>query len=228
MTAIVRPLTASPFKVLRAGPDRNARRPSNRTSSGPPGKRTATARRPKAAATATALVPDDAVSPAPRSHTRASISRRRAAAPTWTFVRLGKRACVSSSGPIRGRSSGSPSTTACGLPTSTAVRRMPSTSSGSADPRPRPGPARRARPPQHRAYLTWTDADRDVVAPPPVPARGDARSVPRHLGLRSVRVPDRDLDPVVAAAEDLEHAVGCRRRAADPRSSAVIASVVTR
>ena len=47
-------------------------------------------RRPNAAATATALVPDDAVSPAPRSHTRASISPSPSRRATWTFVRFGK------------------------------------------------------------------------------------------------------------------------------------------
>ena len=49
-----------------------------------------------AAATATALVPDDSVSPTPRSQTRAVTSPGASTRATWTFVRSGKRACVSS------------------------------------------------------------------------------------------------------------------------------------
>ena len=49
-----------------------------------------------AAATATALVPDDSVSPTPRSQTRAVTSPGASTRATCTFVRFGKRACVSS------------------------------------------------------------------------------------------------------------------------------------
>src|SRR3954454_17367205 len=116
--------------TLVAGPVRSASPPTKRTVSSPPGKTTTTGSAPKAAATATALEPEEAVSPAPRSQTRASIPAavRRA---TCTFVRRGNLGCTSSNGPMRGSCPGSPSTTACGFPTSTVVRRMPSTSSGS-------------------------------------------------------------------------------------------------
>ena len=67
------------------------------------------------------------VSPTPRSQTRAVTSPGPSMRATCTFVRFGKRGCVSSSGPSRGRSSGSPTTTACGLPTSTGVSSMPAT-----------------------------------------------------------------------------------------------------
>src|SRR3954449_13221723 len=116
--------------TLVAGPVRSASPPTKRTVRTPPGNETATGSEPKAAATATALEPEEAVSPAPRSQTRASIPAavRRA---TCTFVRRGNLGCTSSNGPMRGSCPGSPSTTACGFPTSTVVRRMPSTSSGS-------------------------------------------------------------------------------------------------
>ena len=72
-------------------------------------------------------------SPPRRAPRRGPSSRpgRRSRA-TWTFVRFGKRSCVSSSGPIRGSSSGSPITTACGLPTSTTMTSSPAICSGSA------------------------------------------------------------------------------------------------
>ena len=103
-----------------------------RTRRSPPGKRTVVVPSPvQAAATATALVPDEAVSPAPRSQTRAVTSPGPSIRATWTFVRSGNLGCVSSSGPIRPISSGSPTTTACGLPTSTGTKRIPAASSGS-------------------------------------------------------------------------------------------------
>ncbi len=88
----------------------------------PPGKCTRTSPSPcVAAATATALEPDAVVSPTPRSQTRAVTSPGASTRATCTFVRCGKRGCVSRSGPTTGRSAGSPCTTACGLPTSTVV-----------------------------------------------------------------------------------------------------------
>ena len=164
---------------------------------------------PNTAATATALVPDEAVSPTPRSQTRASITSSATARATWTFVRRGKRSCTSSIGPTCGSTDGSPSTTACGFPTSTATRAMPATSSGEPI-RPRRDPARRGRPPSMRARTsrgptrTATALGTRLLGEP---ARGDPRAVARHLGARAVRVPDCDLDPVVALAERLDDAV---------------------
>src|SRR5262249_9707800 len=53
--------------------------------------------------------------------------------------------------------------------------------------------------------LTRADADRHDIAA--VPACRDAGAVTRHLCLRAVRVPDHDLDPVVAPIQDLQEAV---------------------
>ena len=57
-------------------------------------------------------VPEALVSPTPRSHTRAVTRPGESTRATCTFVRCGKRGCVSSSGPMRANSSGSPTTTA--------------------------------------------------------------------------------------------------------------------
>src|SRR5205823_10527537 len=77
------------------GPRRNARPPSIRTDRSPPGNDTTTSPSPcVAAATATALVPDDSVSPAPRSQTRAVTRPGPSTRTTWTFVRFGNRGCV--------------------------------------------------------------------------------------------------------------------------------------
>ena len=96
--------------------------PSKRTSSGPPGNLTVAGvraerrgdrdgARARRARLAHPPLPD------PRLD-RASSSILRA---TCTFVRCGKRGCLSSNGPTTGRSAGSPATTACGLPTSTVT-----------------------------------------------------------------------------------------------------------
>src|SRR5215213_497905 len=75
------------------------------------------------AASATALVPDAEVSPAPRSQTLTVSACGPSTRTSCTFVRSGKRWCVSSAGPsCRSVSrSGSARTTACGLPTDTGV-----------------------------------------------------------------------------------------------------------
>ncbi len=82
-------------------------RRASRTRRSPPGKCTSTSPSPcVAAATATALEPDAVVSPTPRSQTRAVTSPGASMRATCTFVRFGKRGCVSSSGPIVGSSRG--------------------------------------------------------------------------------------------------------------------------
>ena len=116
---------------------------SSSTRSSPPGIRTVTgvSHQPftiAAHATATALEPEALVSPAPRSQTATVTSCGPSTRTSWTFVRSGKRSFVSSCGPRRSSSSrsGSARTTACGLPTDTAVNstRSPSTSTVSISP----------------------------------------------------------------------------------------------
>ena len=159
-------------------------------------------------ATATALVPDALVSPTPRSHTRAVTRPGPSTRTTCTFVRFGNRGCVSSSGPIRGRSSGSPTTTACGLPTSTGDH------------------ARGRRPRSCRRTLHVAQLLLDLAVRRPArddlarrrrarasvsaaePRGDDPRRVPGHLRGRAVRVPDHDVRPVVAARGHLDDAVG--------------------
>ena len=53
-----------------------------------------------------------------------------------------------------------------------------------------------------RRHVALADADRDVVDACLLckPARGDARAVARHLGLRAVRVPDHDVGRIVRRA----------------------------
>ena len=96
--------------ISSAGPVRVRDRPRASTTRSPPGRCTMTglSHQPRAtatAATATDDDPDAVVSPAPRSHTRRSdlVASRRGAT-SWTFVRSGKRGCVSISGPSRSRS----------------------------------------------------------------------------------------------------------------------------
>ena len=160
---------------------------------------------PNAAATATALEPDDAVSPAPRSQTRASItpSADRAARPGRSCA-AGSARAPRAAGRCAGSSAGSPSTTACGLPTSTAMNAMPVDLLRRADvtsPRScstRPSSSIRART-SRGPTRTVTSLGARLLGEP---ARGDPRAVPRHLGARAVGVPDRDLDPVVAATRN--------------------------
>src|ERR1700745_3696909 len=191
-------------------------RPSCRsTRRSPPGKRTSTSPSPcVAAATATALEPDAVVSPTPRSHTRALTSPGPSMRATCTFVRSGKRGCVSNRGPMRGSSFGSPRTTACGLPTETRTTSRPSIRSGgntSTSPRSdsyapaAPDPLRRehlhlaelrlVQPAADAAHVDDARADvhsREVVTGAlHEPRAGDARSVPRHLRVRSIRIHDR-------------------------------------
>ena len=171
---------------------------------------------PKAAATATALVPDDAVSPAPRSQTRASIVPSPTRRATWTFVRCGNRSCVSSSGPIRSRSSGSPSTTACGIPDvhsdeADAVELLGRRDGHVAQILLDPAVGKKLRGDFSRA-----DTHGDPGRPGPLrePSRSDARAVARHLRPRAVGIPDRDLHHVFVVAAHLEHAVGVAHRRA--------------
>ena len=67
-----------------------------------------------------------------------------------------------------------------------------------------------------RGHLARADAHGHRARAGPVgePPRGDAGAVPGHLGARAVRIPDRDLDPVVAGGAHLEDAVGVADRAA--------------
>ena len=108
------------------------------------------------AATATALVPDDGVSPAPRSHTSAVTSEGPSKRASWTFVRSGKRGWRSTSGPRRRSSAGQARARA---------RR--------ADCRPRPASARRPRRPRR-----WSRAARSR------PCRPASRPSCRREGCR--------------------------------------------
>ena len=142
--------------------------------------------------------------------TRASMSREPSRRATCTFVRSGKRAFVSRSGPTRGSSAGSPSTTACGFPTSTGVNDTPATCSRA---RTTTGPRScSTKPPPRRCAVTSRapdlHCDPSRACPLRQPARSDPGAVARHLRARPVRVPDRDLDPVVATPEYLEDPVG--------------------
>src|SRR6185437_3038277 len=76
-----------------------------------------------AALAATALVPEESVSPAPRSQTPTVMSWSPSTRTSWTFVRSAKRSWCSTSGPSRISSarSGRRWMTACGLPTETGV-----------------------------------------------------------------------------------------------------------
>ncbi len=99
-----------------------------------------------AAATATALVPDAAVSPTPRSQTRAVTSPRRSTRATCTFVRSGKRGCASSRGPSSPIWLGSPLTTACGIADRDRDQLDRRRRAPAARPPPGPAPTRRDRP----------------------------------------------------------------------------------
>src|SRR4051794_5092141 len=115
-------------QISSASPVRTARPSAISTSSTPPASVTVTGlvHQPlatAAAAAATELVPEDCVSPAPRSHTPTRSACGPSTATSWTFVRSGKRGWRSTSAPIRTSSarSGSRRITACGLPTFTGV-----------------------------------------------------------------------------------------------------------
>ena len=184
-----------------AGPVRNARPSSRRTCRSPPGKRIVAGETPSAAATATALEPDDAVSPAPRSQTRASTTPSPSAAGDLHVrpvgearVRLEQRADPRQVGRV-------------------AVDdrvRVADVDRDEPDALDLLGLSDRDEPhvlldeavsAEHRRHLALAHAHDDAVGARALgqPARRDPRAVARDLGLRAVRVPDRDLDPVVAA-----------------------------
>ena len=116
--------------TLVAGPVSSASTPTKRTVSSPPGNETTTGSQPNAAATATALEPEDAVSPAPRSQTRASIRSPCAAPPARSCVAESARAPRAA-----GRSAAAPPDRPrrprAGCRRRPSSARMPSTSSGS-------------------------------------------------------------------------------------------------
>src|SRR5438105_1197645 len=129
---------SSSEQISSAGPVSVARPPSSSTARSPPGRCTVTglSHQPRATATAAAateLVPDESVSPAPRSQTPTVSSCGPSTRTSWTLMRSGKRSWFSTSGPSRRSSSrsGSRRITAWGFPTETGVTSMssPATSS---------------------------------------------------------------------------------------------------
>ena len=155
-------------RARRARPGRSGRpaRPRSGRAARRPGKRTTPARCRTPPRRRPRSIPDDAVSPTPRSQTRASIAPPRDAARDLNvrplreaLVRL--RAAARS----RSRSAGSPSTTACGFPTSTATKRTPATSSGRRDDHVAQILLDEAVGEQPRDDLARADAHRDPVAP---------------------------------------------------------------
>ena len=176
------------------------------TTSSPPGiaTRTGLEHQPRAtatAATATADEPDAAVSPAPRSQTSTETLSGGSGMASCTFVRRGKRGCVSMAGPRRNRSSresASRSTTACGLPTSavTMPSRSPATSSTSSSPTETSAKlladhVGRSRNGANELAL-GLDLDFRQSALPEQPRGGDASAVAGELRGRAVGIPDAD------------------------------------
>ena len=116
------------MQISSAGPVSVASPSRSSTCRSPPARCTVTglSHQPlatQAALAATALVPDESVSPAPRSQTPTVMSCSPSTRTSWTFVRSGKRSWFSTSGPRRSSSarSGWRRMTACGLPTETGV-----------------------------------------------------------------------------------------------------------
>ena len=195
-------------------------RPRSSTRSSPPGRHTVTglSHQPcatAAAAAATALEPDDDVSPAPRSQT----DTRRVCGPStstsWTLVRSGKRGWRSRSGPRRRRSSAivRSRTTACGFPTETGVTssRSPATSSVSGAPTSTSPSSCSTSPSSRMCARHRARADVHLHVRPAralrEPGGRDPRAVARHLGERAVGVPDQHRRLVVGRGEHLEDAV---------------------
>ena len=160
-------------------------------------------------------------SPPPRApRLERSPHRDRRQRATWTFVRSGKRGSFSRSGPSSPIRAGSPSTTACGLPTETGVSSTPATTSGgetSTTPR---SPTRVAvadpRAPRRRGHRRGL-ARRRIPSAAHQPRRRDARAVARHLRVRAVGIEDPDRHLVAVDGEHLDDAVrplgvGRRRR----------------
>ena len=188
-----------------------------------------------AALAATALVPEALVSPAPRSQTPTVSSCSPSTRTSWTFVRSRKRSWCSTSGPSRSSSprSGSRRTTACGLPTETAVSStcsLPtsivsvSPTSTLADPLSTSPSSRIVGRPQRAA-----DDDPHLVAPPrrAQPARRDAacrcrttrrpsrpgsRSRSRQCAVRGDDLEDPVRADAVAVVADPLHPLGRQRR----------------
>ncbi len=186
-----------------------ARPPSRRTRRSPPGKCTSTSPSPcVAAATATALEPDAVVSPTPRSQTRAVTSPGASTRATWTFVRFGKRGMRLEQRPDPRE--------VVGIADDDRVR--------VAD--------RHADDVEIRDALRLGDFDvtelrlvqladtphlddarpdahvRDVMTGAlHEPRAGDARPVARHLGVRSVRIHDRNGHVVAIDRQDVDRSV---------------------
>ena len=162
-----------------------------------------------AAATATALDPDAVVSPTPRSQTRAVTSPGRSTRATCTFVRSGKRGCVSSRGP----SSSDLARVAHHDGVRVADRDRDQLDAVDDLRRPDLHPAQLRLvetvlgAPHHDA--SWV---RRARAPPPSraahqPGGGDPRPVAGHLGVRAVGVDDGDRDVVALDRQHLDRAV---------------------
>ena len=193
-----------------AGPVRNARPPSKRTWSSPPGKRIVASRRAEGGGDGDGARPGRRASPPPRAPRRAPRSRRPpCAARPARSCGAGSARAPRAAGRSRGSRPGRlrRPRVGCRRPPRPGPRRPPSRARRR---RPPPCPARRASPSSMRARTSrgpTRTATSDAPGPLGQPARRDARAVAGHLRARAVGVPDRDLEPVVAAAEDLEDAV---------------------
>ena len=207
-------------QISSAGPVSVASPSRSSTSRSPPARCTVTglSHQPlatQAALAATALVPEESVSPAPRSQTPTVMSCSPSTRTSWTLVRSGKRSWFSTSGPSRSSSARSGWRADDRVRVADRDRCQLDLLAADVD-RLRLADLDGAHLLLDLALAAHRCADHARADDDPhlvraaatgEPAGGDPRAVARQLGDRAVRVPDHDLGRVAVRGDDLEDPV---------------------